>query len=217
MNEIISEKSIVLLTSHTGKTLESAVGFFGIDRCEVVNTVDQLVKVKARRLLTMATTEIIPPNILYSFVDGAFNIHSASPEFPGRDPHNWAIYSGAERYGATLHRMTSRVDEGEIIDVEWFDVPKNIKPKELLSLADAASIRLLGKHSEALRDFQHIPQKGNFQWGGIKRSRKDLINMCRIDADLDLEEFNRRLLAFNSDGYSNLFTEIHGRAFRIES
>src|SRR5215467_13519659 len=47
----------------------------------------------------------------------AYNVHPGTPDFPGRDPWHFARYEGRREIGATLHRMTARVDAGEILDV----------------------------------------------------------------------------------------------------
>src|SRR5436190_12857263 len=47
---------------------------------------------------------------------GALNMHgSLLPKFRGRAPVNWAVLAGERETGATLHYMTTRPDDGDIV------------------------------------------------------------------------------------------------------
>jgi len=47
---------------------------------------------------------------------GALNLHgSLLPKFRGRAPVNWAVLEGARETGATLHYMTTKPDDGDIV------------------------------------------------------------------------------------------------------
>jgi len=47
---------------------------------------------------------------------GALNLHgSLLPRFRGRAPVNWAVLEGARETGATLHYMTTKPDDGDIV------------------------------------------------------------------------------------------------------
>jgi len=207
---------IVFLTNLEGDPCALAVSYLGGSSCEVARNLDDLFESKATRLVSFGTSVIVPSLILENFVNGAFNFHSASPDFPGRDPHNWAVYEGVARYGATLHKMTPRVDDGQIIDVEWFDVEVNTSPRRLLLAANEASFRLLQKFGPLLSQGLDLEPRLEFCWGGKKRGRRDLLAICRIDSSISEEEFVRRLQAFNSDDYNNLHIGLHGKVFRIE-
>jgi methionyl-tRNA formyltransferase len=48
---------------------------------------------------------------------GALNMHgSLLPKYRGRAPVNWAVLAGERQTGATLHFMTIRPDQGDIVD-----------------------------------------------------------------------------------------------------
>ncbi len=47
---------------------------------------------------------------------GAYNLHgSLLPKYRGRVPVNWAVIQGETETGATLHAMTSKPDQGDIV------------------------------------------------------------------------------------------------------
>ena len=72
----------------------------------------------------------LAPNFLFSFYyrkllspefldipcQGAFNLHgSLLPRYRGRCPTNWVLINGESRTGVTLHEMTPRPDDGDIV------------------------------------------------------------------------------------------------------
>ncbi|HTP45542.1 MAG TPA: formyltransferase [Casimicrobiaceae bacterium] len=59
---------------------------------------------------------MLKPALLALPVRGALNMHgSLLPKYRGRAPVNWAIIHGETETGATLHYMTRRPDEGDIV------------------------------------------------------------------------------------------------------
>lgn len=165
-------------------------------------------------LLSYGTSVIVPPELLNRY-HAAYNLHAASPEYPGRDPHHWAIYEGAKRYGATMHVMTDKVDDGPIVDVEWFDVPSGITPTELLAKANEASMKILLRTGKAIA-LGEKPAPIPIEWSGIKRKRSDFMAICRLPSNISREEFMRRYHAFDGSKYNNLTVELHGKTFRID-
>jgi methionyl-tRNA formyltransferase len=166
-------------------------------------------------LLSYGTSVIVPAAVLDRFEGRAYNLHAASPDYPGRDPHHFAVYDAAARYGATLHRMTPKVDDGPIVDVELFDTPPGVRPSQLLALANAAALRILLRSGPKIARGETLEPIPNVAWGSVKRSRKDFLAMCRIDADMSVEEFERRFNAFDGEAHDNLYIELHGRTFRL--
>lgn len=185
------------------------------------NSIDELVALfrqeKIDLLLSFATGVIVPSWILEQPGLTALNLHAASPEYPGRDPHHFAVYDEATQYGATLHFMAASVDAGPIIDVELFNVPDDALPIDLLDKANEAVYRLLGKYLPMLLSGNILPSNPDLQWAGKKRSRKDFLELCRVGSDISETEFQKRQKACQMPGYSNLHTVIHGKRFMIES
>jgi methionyl-tRNA formyltransferase len=146
----------------------------------------------------------------------ALNVHAASPDYPGRDPHHFAVYDGAKKYGATVHFMTSKVDSGPIVEVELFDVPAEATPASLLDQANQAAWVLLERLLEKLAGKKAITPLGEPHWGTRKTTRKMFMDLCRVDASMNAAEFERRLRATTMPGYNNLCFELHGYRFRLE-
>ena len=59
---------------------------------------------------------IVGPEILAIPPSGCLNLHgSLLPKYRGRVPINWALVNGEKETGVTLHYMTARPDEGNIV------------------------------------------------------------------------------------------------------
>src|SRR2546423_11239355 len=59
---------------------------------------------------------MLPPEVLACAKRGAYNMHgSLLPKYRGRAPVNWAVLHGETETGATLHYMTEKPDQGDIV------------------------------------------------------------------------------------------------------
>jgi methionyl-tRNA formyltransferase len=203
---------IVFLTSLDDPSCEPFLAALG-DHV-IVRNAEELMAASGDILLSYATSVIVPQDQLERF-GAAYNVHAASPDYPGRDPHHFAIYDGVKRYGATCHVMAARVDEGPIVDVEWFDVAPGEIPEGLLKRADQAAVRIIHRVGPKLRSGP-LPPIGQI-WGRRKTKRSDFLAMCRISPHISREELDRRFRAFNSGNHSNLFVEVQGKIFRIDN
>ena len=167
-------------------------------------------------LLAFSTSVIVEESILSKPRLVAVNIHGASPEYPGRDPHHFAHYHHASTYGATLHYMMGKVDSGPIVDVEILAVDQGMTPVQLLELGTQAGLELIRRFfADAARNGWPIPRP-ELKWGGRRTTRKDFLSLCKIECGMSREEFDSRLAATAMPGYSNLYVELHGYRFRIE-
>ena len=184
-----------------------------------VSSLDDLESACARPvdlLLSFGTGIIVPKNIIHLPNITALNIHAASPEYPGRDPHHFAAYLGARKYGATLHYMTDKVDAGPIVDVELFDIPKDASAAFLLEKANEAAIELMKRFFKSYASKGAPVSRDDIVWGANKSTRAKFMELCRIDCDISEVEFLRRLKATTMPGYNNLYVDIHGYRFRLE-
>ncbi len=163
-------------------------------------------------LVSFASGVIVPASVLKVFPDSAFNIHPASPEYPGSFPHHFAKFDGVTRYGATAHVMTERVDEGDIIDVELLDVDPTNTPNALMDLAEKAGCVIFERLIKSLTSGGR-PKPIEVQWQGPKRNRRDFWALCRISPLDSAELVQRKLEAVTVEGYQNAYVELHGERF----
>jgi methionyl-tRNA formyltransferase len=186
---------------------------------KVVNDLSSLLDAceeKPALLLSFGTGVIVPSSLLNLPGLLALNVHAASPAYPGRDPHLFAIYDGAKKYGATMHHMTASVDAGPIVDVELFDVQPGATPAKLLEAANSAGCVLIKRFFAQLKVGNPPERIDGLCWGLRKSTRRMFLEMCKVDSTLSVGEFNRRLMATAMPGYNNLYIELHGHRFLIQ-
>ncbi|MCP5268577.1 MAG: hypothetical protein H6943_05990 [Zoogloeaceae bacterium] len=172
--------------------------------------------IRRELLLSFGTGVIVPSWILDLMGGTALNIHAASPLYPGRDPHHFAVYDGATEYGATMHFMSQNVDAGPIVDVELFQVPAQTTPANLLAQANEAGWLLITRFFERFLDQGAPVPKTGFEWGLRKTTRKMFQELCRIDPSMSKQELERRYRATAMPGFRNLYLDLHGYRFRID-
>jgi Formyl transferase len=209
---------VVLLTPLRGEALDAVSAAFRAP-VTVVRTLDDLrgaVFSPATTLIAYGSGVIVPADVLGRVMRSAFNFHAASPDYPGRDPHHFAIYDGARHYGATAHVMTDRVDTGPIIECEWFDVPPGTDAARLLDLANAAMLRLARRIGPLLLTDPPPPPNPILSWGARRTTRRNFLDMCRVSPTIGSGEFERRFRAFDGGTRDNLVTDLHGWSFRID-
>jgi methionyl-tRNA formyltransferase len=144
---------------------------------------------------------------------GAYNFHPGPPSYPGRFPSCWGSYDGVRRFGATLHVMAERVDEGPIVAVEWFAVEPPIGHRALSDRAFAATVALFRRFAPSLAAAPEVPPDPTLRWSGVKRRHADYEAMCRLPLDIEAAEFARRRRAFADMPDARLTIEVHGERF----
>ncbi|HXW73164.1 MAG TPA: formyltransferase family protein [Methylocella sp.] len=131
------------------------------------------------RLIAVTTDVIVPPQVLDQLGYGAYNFHPGPPQFPGWAPAIFAIYHHATQFGATAHIMTERVDEGPIIGVELFPVPKGINAYDLDRLACTHLANLIWRLAKQLATQAEPLPELPIRWSGSKSTRRSYAAICK--------------------------------------
>ncbi|MDZ4773596.1 MAG: LLM class flavin-dependent oxidoreductase [Planctomycetota bacterium] len=83
----------------------------------------ELARVEFDNLYSIAHLAVVPDEILRLAKHEKINFHDGPlPDSAGLNTPNWAIANGATHHGVTWHRMTSGVDEGDILVTERFAI-----------------------------------------------------------------------------------------------
>lgn len=167
-------------------------------------------------LISFCNGIIIPANII-SNLSLAVNFHPAPPKYPGRDVHHFALYNSEKRYGATMHQMTEKVDDGKIIKTREFLIPIGITPTDLLNMAIEESYILLEENLIKIinRESEILDPPKKIRWGKVKYTRKMFKEFCRIDNIEDTEEFVKRVRCFHVKPYENIEVSIDNKWFSL--
>ncbi len=87
---------------------------------------------------------MVGPEILAIPPQGALNLHgSLLPAYRGRCPVNWVLVNGETETGVTLHYMTPRPDDGDIVDQRRVAISENDTALTLHHKMTAAAKQLL--------------------------------------------------------------------------
>ena len=156
---------------------------------------------------------IVKPALLDACGGRAFNVHPGPPEYPGRDPWHFAYYDGFPRAGATLHRMTAKVDDGEVLDVVERDYDRSLSVGDYAELCRRLAASLLIRNLASILVGPIEPRCQRTWRVEAKRSRRDFANMCVVDASMSADEVGRRLRSFHDPSHENVYTVIHGHKF----
>lgn len=211
--------AVLLMPENLGQRVQSIALMQGVKL--VVTTVqsfqmlERAIEQPCELLLSFGMGIIVPKYVLDKPGLRSVNVHAASPDFPGRDPHHFAVYAGVKTYGATLHYMSEVVDDGPIIDSELVDVPDGASPIHLLELASEAGFMLVDRFFEQIASSSFPAPNSQLKWGANKTTRQDFSRLCQIDCKMSRIEFFKRMNATSMPGYENLFIDIHGFRFKL--
>ncbi len=104
---------------------------------------------------------------------GALNMHgSLLPKYRGRVPVNWAIIRGETETGATLHYMTEKPDNGDIVAQQAVPILPNDTAHEVFQKVVVAAELALNKVLPALLAGNAPKEKQDLSLGGYFGGRK---------------------------------------------
>ena len=105
--------------------------------------------------------DLIKPEILDIPPAGCLNLHgSLLPRYRGRCPINWVLVKGETETGVTLHYMTPRPDDGDIVGQHRFAIDPDDTALTLNQKAVTAAVQLLSEVLPRIVDgtAERIPQ-----------------------------------------------------------
>jgi UDP-4-amino-4-deoxy-L-arabinose formyltransferase/UDP-glucuronic acid dehydrogenase (UDP-4-keto-hexauronic acid decarboxylating) len=135
---------------------------------------------------------MVRPPILEIPPAGCLNLHgSLLPKYRGRCPINWALVNGEKETGVTLHYMTPRPDDGDIvcqkkIDISDSDTALSLHEKaartsaamldEILpQIKDGTAPRYPQDHSKATYFGGRRPDDGEIDWNQTATQVRNLV------------------------------------------
>ena len=133
---------------------------------------------------------ILPKKILTKAP--AVNFHPGPPEHPGSGCVSWAMYENQKMYGVTVHKLTDKVDSGEIFKVNRFDISDYESREEI-------DFRV---KSELLKLFYEYFEYTNWPRTARMINEVDEISNLTLTYELDNDEYDsevdRRIKAFHT-------------------
>ena len=158
---------------------------------------------------------LIPTSILQIAPLGAYNLHgSLLPAFRGRVPVNWAIIEGMDKTGATLHAMTAKADQGDILIQEEIPIGPNDTAYEVFQRLTLVAPQILIKILPALCQGTAPRTPQNLSLGRYYGARKP--EDGRIKWSQTAQQIHNLVRAV-APPYPGAFTKIQGKMTRILS
>lgn len=162
-------------------------------------------------LVSVLFTRRVPSEIVRRI--RSINLHCAPlPAYAGSNATLWAVLNEERRFGATLHEMSDRFDEGPIVETGGFDVPAGVTNAELYALAHEDGFQLLSRSFERLVVGAYVarPQSGS------RRSFQRVVLPSReLDPSMDSATVARLARAFHFPPFEPAYLTIEGRRYHV--
>lgn len=106
--------------------------------------VEKIKQLKPDIIFSFYFRDMIKSEILNIPAKGCLNLHgSLLPAYRGRVPINWAIINGEKETGVTLHYMTAKPDNGDIVAQQKITIADNDTARDVhVKAAEAAAVLL---------------------------------------------------------------------------
>lgn len=145
----------------------------------------------------------------------AINLHMAPlPEYRGCNQFSYAIIDQKNYFGTTLHVMNEKIDSGDILAENRFEISSEIRLKELYDLTVFKSIELFSNELPAILsgNYKRTPQNTLIAERGTSlHQRKDIDKLKNIDLSWDKEKIERYIRATNMPGFEPPYTLMNGK------
>ncbi|MFC2163245.1 methionyl-tRNA formyltransferase [Candidatus Altiarchaeota archaeon] len=146
---------------------------------------------------------------------GCINFHPAPlPDYRGLGGYNFAIYDRLEQWGVSAHYVSDKMDEGDMIEVERFDMDSS--RETALSLerkSQTILLKLYEKIIDKLIQGEKLPRIPQGQGRYIGREEFDALG--KIDLGASAEEIDGRVRALWFPPFDGAFVELDGRRYTM--
>ncbi|MEO2281125.1 methionyl-tRNA formyltransferase [Pseudoalteromonas pernae] len=152
-----------------------------------VNSPDFIEQVKAFEadiFVSMSFNQILKEAIISVPPRGFINCHAgALPFYRGRNPLNWALINGEERFGITVHYIDEGIDTGDIIEQAFFQIGPHDNYGSLLEVAiegcaEVLIKALLGIKSNKVKALKQSDIHPVGTYFGMRRVGDEYLEFC---------------------------------------
>ncbi|MDA3797495.1 MAG: bifunctional UDP-4-amino-4-deoxy-L-arabinose formyltransferase/UDP-glucuronic acid oxidase ArnA [Kiritimatiellae bacterium] len=196
--------------THTDSANEN-IWFESVAQVAAANNIPVYAPEDANHPIWVQKIKELAPDVIFSFyyrnilkqdildipTAGAYNLHgSLLPKYRGRCPINWVLVNGESETGVTLHHMTARPDDGDIvaqktIAIEDADNAKSLSlkatcaAKELLKeilpkIADGTAPKMAQDSSKASYFGGRKPKDGEINWNDSATKIRNLVRAVTL-------------------------------------
>ncbi len=145
----------------------------------------------------------------------AVNLHMAPlPEYRGSNQFSFAIIDKKEEFGTTIHKINTKIDNGDILFQKRFPIPDNCWVNKLYDLTYNASLNLFKQTIGHIVDCKYTPVSQELlvhKYGTSLHLRSEMEELKKIDLNWDIEKIERYIRATYMPGFEPPFCFINGR------
>lgn len=175
-DDINSHFSTITSNSNQSVALNHSVDLIKID----ADYSDAILKIRSYQpdiIIVSCYPRLLPSSLISIAKEGCFNIHpSMLPLFRGPVPLFWQFREGVDDFGVTVHRVTNKFDDGNIVSQKRVKIEDGVsQSKAMVLLAESSGnlvIRMLdniekNKLTEKIQDnnhasYQTFPSKNDY-------------------------------------------------------
>jgi methionyl-tRNA formyltransferase len=183
---------------------------------------DQLNAIAAARpelLFSIQYRYLVKPELLAVPSGGAYNLHFGMlPRYGGCYPVAWAIRNGEREAGVTLHQMTPRFDDGDIVAQRAVRIGRDCTARELFDELTTAGVALFAEtYPSMLEGTQRRLAQDSSKRLYYSASSIDFQRDRFIDWRKPAEVVDRELRAFTFEPFQLPATRVRFSDGRISS
>lgn len=165
------------------------------------------------RLITLLSGVIVPAELLATLRLPGYNFHPGPPDYPGKYPAPFALYDGADQFGATVHELAPRVDSGPIVGCEMTPIPTEANIQWYIKQSYCLVMKLFLRFAPHLaRSSTPLPRQP-MVWGKRICSQRAVEEISELPPDISADELERRIKAFGHLRHIPLTHARHGYRF----
>lgn len=167
-------------------------------------------------LLNYLAPMIVPAAVLNAVRCEAINFHPAPPAWPGIGSASYALYRGDDTFGATVHRMTARIDAGDIVKVLRFPVRADDTCESLFGRGLASTLTLFHDVCGELARTGRLAPSGD-RWERPAVTRAEFERWMTLSPADPPDEIARKVRALRHPRLPGPFFEVDGVRVPVET
>lgn len=156
---------------------------------------------------------LIVRKLLLDSVRCAINFHTAPPKWPGRGSCSFALLDGDTEFGVTSHLVTEGIDEGPILQVNYFPIAASETVESLHAKTLAKIPELVEATIDGLERNSWVAKPTSQRWERKALRHRDLMARMEISDVADEGEVTRKIRAFAHSSKPGPYIQKHGIKF----
>lgn len=112
-------------------------------RIPVLKSEEDLLRYEVDLGISVQHTRLVSSRVMSHPRNGFINLHNAPlPYYRGRNAFAHVILNGEKRFGASIHYMGEKIDQGPIIKTKWFQLSSSMTAKDISEKTEGVAFQL---------------------------------------------------------------------------